>query len=86
MHAKLGRIANQCRSRAIPAWRAGKIHTNDVSVHSKTVQKSDVPEISISLSDFMIFLQLLYHEDLEKRRKVWRGGARETREPRVTIE
>ena len=29
--------------------------------------------------------EVLYHQGLQKRGEVWCGGARETREPRVTI-
>ena len=37
-----------------------------------------------SISYQGIYLDFLYHEDLEKWDGLWYGGARETREPRVT--
>ena len=38
-----------------------------------------------NILDHSLINKILYHEDIEKRKGVWCGGARETREPRVTI-
>ena len=45
----------------------------------------DLARLLFCILSYIELISLKYHEDLEKREEVWCGGARVTRDSRVTI-